>query len=176
MANLVFIAMSIDGYIATKDGDISWLESISNPDKSDFGYARFMERIDAIVMGRQTFEKVMSFDVWPYTKKVFVLSSTLNAVPQKLLGKVEIINKRPIELVKHLSDLGMSDLYIDGGKTIQSFLKLELIDEMIISTIPIVLGEGIPLFAKQDHAIQFKHIETTAFNGGLVQTCYRKIS
>lgn len=175
MANFVFIATSIDGYIAKKDGDISWLESISNPEKVDFGYADFMERIDAIVMGRHTFEKVMLFDAWPYAKKVFVLSSTLNHAPQKLLDKVEIINAKPIELIKYLRKLGMSNLYIDGGKTIHSFLKLKLIDEMIISTLPVVLGDGIPLFGKQDYPIEFEHLETIAYKGGLVQTRYRKI-
>ena len=139
--NIVFIAKSLDGYIADKNGGIDWLHSIPNPENIDTGFIPLMERIDAIVMGRTTYEVVCSFDIkWPYSKPVFVLSTTLRTVPDHLKEKVFIVNDTIPKIVQQLNDNGYLKLYIDGGTTINSFLKEDLIDEMIISTLPIVLG------------------------------------
>lgn len=174
MANYIYIATSLDGFIATKDGGLNWLSEIPNPDQSDFGFAEFMNGIDAIVMGRNTFEVVTSFGIWPYEKPVFVLSNTLQAVPEEFTDKAEIIQGKPSEVMQTLNDQGYKNLYIDGGKTIQSFLKEELIDEMILTRIPILLGEGIPLFGKLEQAQLFEHKKTEVFNNALVKSCYTR--
>lgn len=175
MANKVYIATSIDGYIANKAGCIEWLHELPNPDQNDFGYAEFMQTIDALVMGRNTFEKVLSFDIaWPYEKKVFVLSSTLKEIPSELGDSVELVLGTPLEITRDLKSRGFANLYIDGGQVIQSFIRDSLIDEMIISTLPILLGEGIPLFRAQPKIVQFEHVQTKSFPNGLVQTHYLK--
>lgn len=176
MANKVFIATSIDGYIADKNGNIDWLHSIPNPDGIDMGYSDFMSRIDALVMGRKTFETVYAFDIdWPYTKPVFVLSNTLNSIPEKYIGKAELINGDLLEILNILNSKGFRNLYIDGGSTIQSFLKANLIDEMIITTIPILLGGGTSLFGQLSSPINFRCIESKIFLESVVQNHFVKI-
>ena len=172
MANTVYIATSLDGYIARKDGGIDWLTEIPNPEQSDYGFSAFMERMDGIVMGRKTFELVRTFDPWPYGKPVFVLSRTLQEVPQKLQGKAELVNGPLEEVLDTLRSRGMKHLYIDGGITIQSFLQLDLIDELIITRIPIILGSGIPLFAEMDREIRFELVRTETLSKDLVKSTY----
>ncbi len=140
MSNIVYIAASIDGYIAKKDGGLDWLNEVPNPDGSDFGFGDFMKTIDAIIMGRNTFEIVLSFGEWPYTKPVFVLSNTLQTVPDNLKDKAEVLTGTPNSIIKEMNSRKFFNLYIDGGKTIQEFLKQDLIDEMIITRIPRILG------------------------------------
>ncbi len=176
MSNIVYIATSIDGYIAKKDGGIDWLMDIPNPNNSDFGFSEFINKIDAIVMGRNTFELVLTFGNWPYNKPVFVLSKTIKSVPKNLTGKVEILNKSPHTVVKELNSRNYFSLYIDGGKTIQEFLKQELIDEIIITRIPILLGEGIPLFDTLAKEQKYEHIKTDIINNVLVKSRYKRIS
>ncbi len=172
MANYIYIATSLDGYIASEDGGIDWLNEFPNPTNSDYGFGEFMERVDGLVMGRKTYEKVLSFGQWPYTKKVFVLSNKLKEIPEELYDKVEIINGEINEVVTTLHNRDYKNLYIDGGKTIQSFLELGLIDEMIITRIPILLGGGIPLFAKLDKAIKFDQVKTEVLDDFLVKSTY----
>lgn len=173
MANYVYIAASLDGYIATKDGGIDWLSEIPNPDNSDYGFNDFVQKIDALIMGRNTFEKVLSFGQWPYPKKVFVLSNKLKEVPEELTDKVEIIAGDIKAIIVNLNKRGFLNLYIDGGKTIQSFLKENLIDEMIITRIPILLGSGIPLFGKLDKPLRFDEVETEILDDLLVKNHYK---
>jgi len=175
MPNIVYIATSLDGYIAKKDGNIDWLLEIPNPEESDFGFGEFMKKIDAVVMGRNTFEIVETFDIWPYTKPVFVLSSTLNSIPEKLIGKVELIKGEPLSVLKELNSRNYFNLYIDGGKTIQEFLKLNLIDEMIITQTPIILGDGIPLFGSLAKEQKFNLIKSEVLINALVKNHYVKI-
>ena len=175
MSNLVYIATSIDGFIARKDGGIDWLNDIPNPENSDFGFNEFMKRIDAIVLGRNTFNIVLTFDSWPYIKPVFVLSNTMKSTPEILKGKVEILTGEPYKIVKLLNNRGYKNLYIDGGKTIQGFLRKELIDEIIITRIPILLGSGIPLFNNLMNEQKFEHVETEVFNNALVRSHYKKL-
>ena len=175
MTIFVYIATSLDGYIATKDGGIDWLNEIPNPDGSDYGFTEFMKDIDALVMGRKTFEKVLSFDVWPYDKPVFVLSTGNVAIPKELESDVKIINGTPTEIVSQLKNLGYTNLYIDGGKTIQGFLEADLVDEMIITRIPILLGSGILLFGKLSQQMHFTHKKTEILNDMLVKTHYSRI-
>jgi len=173
MSSKVFIATSLDGYIADREGKVDWLNSIPNPDGSDYGFAGFMEGLDALLMGRRTFETVCGFGgVWPYSKPVFVWSSTLQAVPDALQYKVEIVNGSVDSVLDGLHLRGFVRLYVDGGRTIQSFLAEDLIDELIITKIPILLGGGIPLFGVLPGPLQFEHVGTTSFSGGLVQSNY----
>lgn len=175
MANIVYCATSLDGYIADRDGDLEWLESIPNPEDSDFGFGAFMERIDALVMGRNTFEKVHGFECeWPYTKPVFVVSSSLKKLPLGYEGKASLVSGTPRDIVSLLHARGYQELYIDGGKLIQSFLKEDLIDEMILSTIPTILGAGIPLFGEINTPLEFNHVKSDVVEGSMVQTHYKR--
>lgn len=175
----VFIAVSVDGFIARTDGSIDWLEpSPSEPSREaaseDYGYDRFVTEMDGIVMGRGTFEKALTFGAWPYTKPVIVLSSTLsneNLRPD-LRGKIRISNLSPSELFVELSGNGWCRAYIDGGKVIQSFLRAGLVADLVVTRIPILIGDGIPLFGSLPAEIHLKHIETTAFASGFVQSKY----
>lgn len=171
--NSVFIATSLDGYIADKNGGLDWLNSIPNPDNLDMGYNAFTSKIDAMVMGRTTFETVCGFNIdWPYTMPVFVLSNTLTKVPDNLEGKIYIINGTLTEVLKKIHDKGFFNLYIDGGKTIQSFLNEDLIDQLIISVIPKLLGDGITLFSELPKILDFKCIHTELFSNHIVQNTY----
>ncbi len=172
----VFIATSVDGFIAKKDGNIEWLNEVPNPEGIDYGYSDFMKNIDAVVMGRNTYEKVLSFNQWPYDKPVFVLSQTLKSNEIKFPSKVEVLDKDVKDVVWELSSRGYKTLYIDGGITIQSFLKEDLIDEMIITKIPILLGEGIPLFGHTGKEGAFELVESKSFVSGIVQNRYKRKS
>ncbi len=168
--NKVFIATSLDGYIADKDGGLDWLHAIPNPDQIDMGYGAFTAEIDALVMGRTTFETVLGFGIdWPYQKPVFVLSTTLSSVPQELEGKVYLINGPLKDVLSQIHEKGYYRLYIDGGKVIQSFLQEDLIDEMVITLIPVLLGGGTPLFADLPQALNFECTHSTIFLNKVVQ-------
>ena len=174
MANIVYLACSLDGFIARKDGSIDWLMDIPNPENSDYGFSDFMARIDGIIMGRNTFETVLSFGQWPYTKPVYVLSSTLKEVPPHLGDKAEVVQGDLPGIVASLKSKGINHLYIDGGRTIQSFLKQDLIDELIITRIPILLGSGIPLFVDMDRELKFELTQTEILNKDLVKSTYSR--
>ena len=175
MTNFVYIATSLDGFIASSDGGLDWLNEIPNPEKSDYGFAEFMSGIDAIVMGRKTFEKVLTFGSWPYDKPVYVLSRKEVKVPKELDDKVEIVNASPKKLVDQLNELGHQNLYFDGGMTIQGFLEEDLIDEMILTRVSVLLGEGIPLFGKLTKRTYFSHEKTDSLNVTLVTSHYKRI-
>lgn len=173
MTNKVFIATSLDGYIADKDNKIDWLHQLPNPDGDDFGFDAFIAGIDALLMGRNTFEMVLSFDVeWPYSKPVFVLSNSLTHVPKGYEGKVFLVNGELQKIVKNLAKLGYHNLYIDGGKTIQSFLKEDLVDEMILTRIPVLLGGGYPLFGDLPEPLGFKLLASKKYIDKVVQNHY----
>ncbi|WOO41129.1 dihydrofolate reductase family protein [Rubellicoccus peritrichatus] len=174
MANYVYIATSLDGFIATIDGGIEWLEDAPNPDGSDFGFSEFISRVDALLMGRHTFEKVLSFGQWPYSVPVYVLSNTLGSVPNELKEKAEIISGSPSSVVSELGAKHYKNLYIDGGRLIQSFLQEDLIDELIVTRFPKLLGKGIPLFGDLNESIDFEHVETEVIENYLVKSRYRR--
>jgi dihydrofolate reductase len=175
--NCVFIATSLDGYISDKNGGIDWLHAIPNPDKNDMGYSDFMSGIDALVMGRKTFETVLGFGIeWPYDKPVFVLSNSLNNIPKELEEKVELVKGSLKQILNQIHKKGYYRLYIDGGSTIQSFLNEDLIDEMQITTIPILLGGGAPLFSALPKELNFDLIKTEVFLNQLTQSHYKRKS
>lgn len=171
----VYIATSLDGYIARKDGNLDWLDEASATvsEGEDCGYARFMESVDVLVMGRKSYEKVLSFGQWPYGETpVIVMSRQPVSFPSSLPKHVSHSSESPEELLTRLANEGMEHAYIDGGAIIQSFLRDGLINQMIITTIPILLGVGIPLFGSLDHDIKLTHIDTTAYEFGFVQNTY----
>ncbi|MGE5354129.1 MAG: dihydrofolate reductase family protein [Acidobacteriota bacterium] len=175
MSAYVYIAQSLDGFIAKSDGGIEWLLEIPNPEGSDWGFGEFMDRIDAVIMGRNTFEKVLSMDPWMYPKPVFVISRNLKEIPKKLSGKAEIISGSPKEVMRKLNAIGYQNFYVDGGKTIQSFLKEDLIDELIIATLPIVLGDGIPLFGNIGRELKFEYVKTEIFDKRFTKNFYKRM-
>ncbi|HIF9196626.1 TPA: dihydrofolate reductase family protein [Photobacterium damselae] len=173
MPNIVYIATSLDGYIADKNNQLDWLHDVPNPDGSDFGFAEFMDRVDALIMGRNTVDMVLSFDCeWPYSKPVYVLSNTMKTVPAGYEDKIYLVNGELPTIVEELQQKGLTTLYIDGGKTIQSFLQQDMIDELIITTIPTILGGGISLFGELDKPLKFKHIKAEQLAGCLVKNTY----
>ena len=173
--NTVFIARSLDGYIADKNGGLDWLNAVPNPDHLDMGYENFIKGVDAIVMGRITFETVCSFDIkWPYKIPVFVLSSSLESLPEDYKDKAEIVKGSLSEVLEQIYKKGYKQLYIDGGVTVQNFLKEDLIDELIITTIPILLGGGIPLFGQLPNEMEYEHVESVLYLDALVQNSYRR--
>jgi dihydrofolate reductase len=177
MANMVYIACSMDGFIAKIDGNIDWLLEIPNESNNDYGFGEFMERVDGIIMGRNTFEKVLEIqpNEWRYSKTVFVLSNTLKNIPERLKSKVEIINGDLTIILEELKERNINNLYVDGGKTIQSFLKHDLIDEMIITTIPIILGNGMPLFGVLNKEIKFYIEKTEYIDRNIAMNYYKRI-
>jgi dihydrofolate reductase len=172
----VFIATSLDGFISRADGSIDWLEQANRrvPKGEDCGYEQFISTVDALVMGRHTFEQARSFSDWPYGQTpVIVLSSRLRALPGGLPDTVRLYDDAPGAVVARLSAEGMRHLYIDGGLTIQRFLSAALIDEVTITTIPVLLGRGRPLFGPLPADVRLEHMSTRAFDFGFVQSRYR---
>ena len=176
----VYIATSLDGFIARKRGELDWLpgsdgEPVLDSEGDDFGYSEFMESVDALVMGRNTFETVLSFGAWPYEKRVIVLSRSLQQLPDNLPNTVELRCCDPQQITDELRESGVRGLYIDGGKTIQQFLNAGLIDELIISQVPVLIGSGIPLFGPLSMDVKLIHLQTTSFKNGFVQSTYQVI-
>ena len=171
--NEVFIATSLDGYIADKNGGIDWLHSIPNPDNLDMGYGEFTSQIDALVMGRTTFETVCGFDMdWPYQKPVFVLAGNSLHIPEEYKDKAELVKGTLNEILENIHNKGYYKLYIDGGRTIHSFLKEDLIDEMTITIIPYLLGGGIPLFTEILERLDFECVDSKIYLGKVVQNYF----
>lgn len=171
----VYIATSIDGFIAGPDGSLDWLESVPNPEGSDYGFAAFMETVDALLMGRRTFETVCGFDGdWPYDKPVFVLSSTLTSVPEHLRGRVEIVPGPVAQALQHMQGKGHRHVYVDGGMVIQGCLAEDLVDEMILFTMPVLLGGGTPLFASLDGMRHFELLDSEVLARAITRTHYRR--
>ena len=169
-----FIATSLDGYIARPNGDINWLmEADNSGGKEDYGYKEFSATVDCMVMGRNSMEMVMSFPEWPYEgKRVVVLSNTLKEIPLQLKNKVELYSGSLIMLITGLKNDGCKHVYIDGGKTIQSFINEELITDITITKIPVLLGEGLSLFGEINQDIKLKHIESKTYPSGFVKSTY----
>jgi dihydrofolate reductase len=170
----VFIATSLDGYIARVDGDISWLLSRDDP-AEDHGYESFIKNIDGIIMGRGTLEKVLDFPSWPYERPVVVLSKSLapKDLPETLQGRVRIFDMKPKALMDKLSNEGWKRAYVDGGLLIQSFMREKLIDDLVITTIPVLIGQGRPLFGPLPGDVSLTLVDSKTFPSGLVQSRYR---
>jgi dihydrofolate reductase len=170
----VFIATSLDGYIARPDGDIGWLLQRDAPDE-DHGYAGFIADKDAIVMGRGSYEKVLTFDIWPYDRPVLVLSQQLagSPVPTELQGKVRFADLAPAAAMRELAREGTRRVYVDGGRVVQSFLREGLIEDMVITSVPVLIGAGRPLFGTLPEDRDLRLVSSRSFPSGLVQSTYR---
>lgn len=173
----VFIATSLDGFIARRNGDLDWLTGPTEAGGAeDYGYKEFFQSIDAIVLGRNTYETALRFKEWPYAgKKVVVLSSKSPRIPANLAAKVQILSGSPAELLQQLSEAGLRHIYVDGAKTIQGFLNAGLIQEMTITRIPVLIGDGIPLFAEAARDLKFRHVATKIYPNGFVQSKYQAL-
>lgn len=171
----VFIATSVDGFIARLDGDVAWLhEGEALEDGDDAGYGEFFNSVAALVMGRGSFEKVLEFEPWPYGEKpVIVLSKSLAKIPSHLPDVVSIDQASPRALVEKLLERGYMHIYLDGGQVIQSFLRAGLVDEMTITTIPVLIGEGISLFGEIEKDIKLQLLESRSWKNGFVQSKYQ---
>ena len=171
----VFIATSMDGYIARPDGDIAWLTSRPVPDGEDFGYAAFQDRVGAMVMGRESFEKVMTFPDWPYKVPVVVLSRAPEKVmvPEALKASVRVTGKPPREVLKELGAEGVTRVYIDGGQTIRSFLAEGLVRRVIVTLIPVLLGQGRPLWGHGAGDVNLSLVAARSSENGFVQVEYK---
>ncbi|MEN5279469.1 dihydrofolate reductase family protein [Brucella sp. TWI432] len=169
----VFIAASLDGFIARENGELDWLFH-SDQAGEDHGYADFIKDIDVIVMGRGTFEAVRAMGNWLYNRAVLVLSSQLSQqeVPADLTGKVRFSGKSAQEAMAMLEAEGYRRAYIDGGRVIQSFLELNMIRDIVITRVPVLLGAGRPLFGSLGHDVSLAHTSTKSFPSGLVQSSY----
>lgn len=172
----VFIATSLDGYIAREDGSIDWLmeaNQLARPGE-DCGYKAFIATVDLMIMGRHSFEKVLSFEEWPYGQlPVLVLSSNNINIPEHLKPFVSVSNKKPYDLYQELEAKNICHVYLDGGITIQQFLNAGLVDEITLTLIPILIGSGKRLFGDLEQDNQLNHISTTTYSGGFVQIKYQ---
>ncbi|MDX1561951.1 MAG: dihydrofolate reductase family protein [Gammaproteobacteria bacterium] len=175
MTNVVYIGTSLDGYIAAADGSLDWMSYVPIPEGNDLGFAEFMARIDAVVMGRKTFETLLGFGVgWAYPKPGIVLSSTMTSAPAEFSDHVQFANGTPAEIIALAKSQGFENLYVDGGRTIQRFLRDDLIDELIITEIPILLGGGERLFGTLDQHLGFELVESKVLIDQLVRRHYRR--
>ncbi len=167
------MAQSLDGFIATPDHGLEWLGQRTDPEE-DHGFDSFMEEIDGIVMGRATFRTVAGFENWPYTKPVIVLSNSLTPddIPEELRDKVNLAQLGPRQLMASLGKAGWNRAYIDGGQTVQSFLRAGLISSITLTIVPVLLGQGRRLFGEVEHDTDLTLIEARGYPSGLVQLHY----
>ncbi|HEV2572668.1 dihydrofolate reductase family protein [Methylocella sp. CPCC 101449] len=170
----VFIATSLDGFIARRDGSIDWLLSRDDPNENH-GYQDFIKDIDGLVMGRGSFEGIAASEPWPYDRPVVVLSKTLasSPVPSHLTDRVRFVDMTPKAAMEMLAMEGWRRVYVDGGQIVQSFIRERLIADMVVTQIPVLIGEGRQLFGPIDSDIPLIHVTTKAFPSGLVQSVYR---
>lgn len=169
----VYIGTSLDGFIARESGDLDWLSRFADQAAVE-SYKEFIAGIDVIVIGRGTFETVLRFPDWPYDRPTVVLSRSLNEIPPDLAAKASLSCLPHRELLSELAEAGFRSAYIDGGKVIQSFLADDLIDELIIARVPVLIGNGIPLFGRLGKDIEFEHRQTVTFPNGLVRSYYQR--
>jgi dihydrofolate reductase len=170
-----FIATSLDGFIARQDGSIDWLDEANAlvPAAEDCGYEAFMSTVDGLVMGRRTFEQVLSFEHWPYGETpVYVLSRTLSELPKTVPASARLVRGSPAEVASMLSGHGHRRLYLDGGVTIQHFLAAGLVTELTVTTIPVLIGSGRALFGPLARDVRLRHLATRAYPFGFVQSRY----
>jgi|SRR5579863_4952615 dihydrofolate reductase len=174
MTASVFIGTSVDGFIARLNGEYDFLPLDGG---EPHGYIEFMAGIDALVIGRKTFETVRAFPEWPYSgKTVIVLSSRPLDFSDVSDDRVEQMAGAPAEIVSKLAARGFQHLYIDGGITIQQFLRAGQIQRLTITRVPVLIGQGIPLFAALPHDIRLRHIATQSYPSGLVKTQYEVLA
>jgi len=172
MKTSVFIGTSLDGFIARPNGDLDFL---SHGGDEPHGYEEFMATVDALVIGRKTFETVLAFDKWPYGEKAVVVLSTSPLAPAPPGALVEHMSGTPADIVSQLTARGIQHIYVDGGITIQRFLQDGLIQRLVITRVPVLIGAGIPLFGPVPRDIVLRHVGTRQYASGLVQSEYEVV-
>jgi dihydrofolate reductase len=166
----VFVGTSVDGFIARHNGDFDFLPAGGG---EPHGYDEFMASVDVLVIGRNTYEKVMTFESWPYAgKRVVVLSSRALDISALPSATVEVMRGSPAEIVARLEATGATHAYIDGGITVQRFLHDGFIQRLVVTSVPVLIGEGIRLFGSLPHDVQLRHVSTTTYRSGLVKNEY----
>lgn len=168
----VFVGISVDGFIARPNGALDFLPPGGG---EPHGYDEFIATIDALVIGRKTFDTVLAFSEWPYGDKRVVILSRSPIDLSRAGGIVEQMSGPPAEIVSKLAESGAHHLYVDGGITIQKFLRAGLVDRLIITRVPVLIGEGIPLFGTLPHDIRLRHVATSDYPSGLVQSEYQVV-
>jgi dihydrofolate reductase len=167
----VFVGTSVDGFIARPNGALDFLPPGGG---EPHGYDEFIASVDALVIGRNTFEIVLAFPEWPYgNKRVVVLSSRPLDLSAVRGGRVEQMTGTPAEIVSKLAASGAQHLYVDGGITIQRFLRAGLVQRLIITRVPVLIGEGIPLFGSLPRDVRLRHVSTQHYPSGLVKSEYQ---
>lgn len=170
MKTSVFVGTSVDGFIARRDGSFDFL---GGEDVPSHGYEEFFASVDAVILGRNTFEVVAAFPEWPYgNKRVVVLSSRTLDFSGIRGAVVEQMAGSPAEIFSKLAGQGVHHAYVDGGITVQRFLREGLIDRLTVTRVPVLIGEGIPLFGTVGRDVKLKHIATQQYAGGLVKSEY----
>lgn len=173
MICLTFIGTSVDGFIARPNGELDFLPVDGG---EPHGYPEFFASIDALVIGRKTFETVLGFPTWPYGKKPVIVLSSRQVDFSKVPGaNVDHMSGPPAEIVAKLTERGYKRVYIDGGITIQEFLRAGQIQRLVITRVPVLIGQGIPLFGTLPHDVKLRHIETKSYATGLVKTEYEVV-
>jgi dihydrofolate reductase len=165
----VFVGTSVDGFIARLNGDLDFLPPGGG---EPHGYNEFIATVDAIVIGRKTLETVLTMKEWPYDRKRVVVLSTRTLDLSGARGAVEQMSGTPAEIVARLDSSGVRHIYVDGGVTVQGFLRAGLVQRMVITRVPVLIGEGIPLFGTLPHDVRLQHIVTRSYPSGLVQSEY----
>lgn len=172
MRTSVFVGTSLDGFLARPDGTFDFLTTGSDADGASNGFNDFFSTVDAVLLGRNTYDVVLQFPQWFYgSKPVFVLTTRpLAAHPAG--GIVESISGKPAAVLEQLSSRGFQHVYVDGGLTIQQFLRAGLIERLTVTHVPVLIGSGIPLFGAIDSDIRLEHLATRVLEGGAVQSEY----
>ena len=165
----VFVGVSVDGFIARANGDLDWLPAGGG---EAHGYEEFIASVDVLVIGRKTYETVLGFDAWPYGAKPVCVLSGAALAPAPAGAVVERLSGEPADIVSGLAARGFRHAYVDGGITIQRFLRAGLIQRLIVTRVPVLIGTGIPLFGDVPHDIRLRHIDTRQYASGLVQSEY----
>ena len=165
----VFVGTSLDGFIARANGDLDFLPPGGG---EPHGYDEFMATVDALVIGRKTFETVLTLGAWPYGEKPVIVLSSRPLAPAPSGAVVEGMSGAPADIVSQLAARGIHHIYVDGGVTIQQFLQAGLIQRLIITRVPVLIGAGVPLFGPLPRDIRLQHVTTRPYKSGLVQSEY----
>ena len=172
----VYVATSLDGFIAREDGRLDWLDK-ADPGDGEYGFDDLLSSVDALVMGRNTFDFVLGMGEWAYgDKPVFVLTHRQLDLPTPFAGRVEALQVATDSIAEEFDRRGVEHVYVDGGETVQSFIRAQLVTRIIITRIPILIGSGIPLFGPVDSDIDLRLIRSQAFENGWIQDEYEVVS
>ena len=172
MKTSVFVGVSLDGFIARRNGEYDFLPSDGG---NSNGYEEFIATVDALIIGRKTFETVLGFPEWPYGDRQVIVLSSQGLDLSRVRGQVEQMAGSPSEIFSQLSARGLKHAYVDGGLTVQCFLEAGMIDRIIINRYPVLIGDGIPLFGRLPHDVRLRHISTQSHPNGLVKSEYEVI-